>query len=134
MKKFLLMTLIVLSVASTCLAADTKNITKEINTAENFAQTVFNITSEDDSYQKLTKNFNNNLKATFSEQKFQSLKKTLGTRCGKLTNLNFKLIQRESQGDIVLFTANTQKARQILINLYFDKEGKVLNYGIGSAK
>lgn len=134
MKKFLLTTLIVLSVASTCFAADTKNIIKEINTTENFAQTVFNITSENNSYQKLTKNFNNNLKTNFSEQKFQSLKKTLETRCGKLTNLNFKLIQREAQGDIVLFTANTQKAGQILINLYFDEEGKVLNYGIGSAK
>lgn len=134
MKKILLTALMILSVASTCFAADTKNINKEINTAESFAQTVFNITSEDNSYQKLTKNFNDNLKANFSEQKFQSLKKTLEARCGKLSNLNFKLVQREAQGDIVLFTATTKKAGQILINLYFDKEGKVLNYGIGSAK
>lgn len=133
MKKAIITTIMLLSIASSCFAADTKNINKEINTTENFAETIFDIT-EDANYQKLTKNFSANLKTNFPEQKYEALKKTLKTRCGKIKNLNFKLIQRESKGDIVLFTADSTKAGQILINLYFDQDGKVLNYGVSTAK
>lgn len=134
MKKIFLTILMLISITGSCFAANTKNINKEINTTETFAHIVFNIENDINSYQKVTKNFTQKLKQNFTEQKFETLKKTLANRCGQLSNLDFKLVQREKQGDIVLFTATTSKAGNILINLYFDKEGKVLNYGVGSAK
>ena len=134
MKKTILTAIMLLSITGSCFAADTKNINKEINTTENFANIIFNISSDNNDYQKLTRNFTQTLKNNFPEQKYEALKKTLKNRCGNIKNINFKLLQRENNGDIVLFTADSSKAGPILINLYFDKEGKVLNYGVSTAK
>lgn len=134
MKKTILAAIMLLSITGSCFAADTKNINKEINTTENFTNIIFSLSSDDNGYQKITKNFTQALKNNFSEQKYEALKKTLKTRCGSIRNINFKLLQRENNGDIVLFTADSQKAGPILINLYFDEEGKVLNYGVSTAK
>lgn len=132
MKKIILMAMLVLSVTANCFAADTKLFSKEINTTEKFAEIVFSSTTAENDYEKITSSFSPTIKEHFSKQKFNALKQLLNKKCGELKSLEFKILQRETQGDIVLFIADTQKAGPVLVNMFFSSEGKVLNYGISS--
>ena len=132
MKKIVLMAMLILSVTTSCFAADTKLFSKEINTTEKFAEIVFSPTTAENDYEKITSSFTQNIKERFSKQKFTALKKLLAQKCGNLKQLEFKILQREPQGNIVLFIADTQKAGPVLVNIFFNNEGKILNYGISS--
>ena len=133
MKKFIftLTTLFSLMFASICIAADGSYIGSEQKAAEIFADGLLRLSETDARYNYVAKYFEDNLKKKFDEKQFDQMRDFLRNQCGKLSNLEFKALRREAEGDTLYYRAQGTKIPGVLLNVHFNKDKEIVQFDVG---
>ena len=133
MKKILLTltTIIMLTTASLCSAADGSFIGAEQKSAETFANGILRLSDVDLRYDFVAKNFSEPFKNKFQEKQFDEMRDFLRNQCGKMSDLKFLALRRTDEGDILYYRAGSTKRAGVLLNVYFDKNKEITQFEIG---
>lgn len=133
MKKLILTltTLFSLMFSSICMAADGSFIGSEQKAAEIFADGILRLSQVDSRYNYIAKYFQDDLKKKFDEKQFDQMRDFLRNQCGPMSNLEFKALRRETEGDILYYRAQATKRPGILLNVHFNKNKEIVQFDVG---
>lgn len=120
-----------LTMSTVCSAADGKFIGEEQKIAEIFAQGVFRIGQTDTPYSSFSKHLDDDMKTKLNEAQFESLRDFLRNECGTISDLEFTLLSRTKQGDVLAYRAKATKRAGVVLNIYFSKNKQITKFELG---
>lgn len=113
--------------SSVCMAADGGDLNKDQKVAETF---ISGITTEKVPYDKLVANIDNGLKSKIDAKAYDALKNDVKTKFGDFKESKFYSFERYDNQDKVTYIASFSKEEIIAMVFVFDKNNKLLEFGL----
>ena len=130
-KIILTLTALMITVTASCYAADGSFIGAEQKAAEIFADGLMKLSQTEARYNSVAKYFHPELQKKFDETKFENMRNFLRDQYGSMSELKFKGLQREDDGDSLFYQVKGRKIPSVLLQVIFDKEKKIVQFNVG---